>query len=149
MIRRYGDPARQDIRYTHRPGVYVVLARGQSILLTHQSEPVPEFQLPGGGIDVGESLLCALHREVLEETGWRIAVTRRLGVYRRFTFMPDYDLWAEKLCHIYLARPARCIGLPSEAGHQAVWATYETAVGLLANEGDRSFLRAAISRYSP
>ncbi len=142
MNRRYGeriDPAR---RYRARPGVYAVLLRGGDVLLTHQSEPVPEIQLPGGGIDPGESPLSALHREVWEETGWRIGAPRRLGMYRRFTYMPEYDLWAEKLCHIYLARPAVALGPPVESGHSALWAPLAAAADLLANTGDAAFVSA-------
>jgi 8-oxo-dGTP diphosphatase len=109
------------------------------LLLTHQAEPVPEFQLPGGGIDPGESVLPALHREVYEETGWRIARPRRLGAFRRFTFMPEYGIWAEKLCTIYIARPARALGPPSEPGHTAVWMPVQEAAERLGNSGDRSF----------
>jgi 8-oxo-dGTP diphosphatase len=121
MIRRYGEAARPDRHYTRRPGVYGVLLDGRHILATHQAAPVPEFQLPGGGIDRGEQPLPALHREVFEETGWKIAVLRHLGTFRRFTYMPEYDLWAEKLCTVYLARPVRRLGPPSEAVHNAVW----------------------------
>jgi 8-oxo-dGTP diphosphatase len=140
MIRRYGEAARADIRYRLRPGVYAVLLHGRDILATHQMEPVPEYQLPGGGIDPGESPLVALHREVFEETGWRIAPLRRLGAYRRFTYMPDYDLWAEKLCQIYLARPVRPHGPPQEAGHTPVWLPLDTARDLVASPGDRAVL---------
>ena len=115
------------------------------MLLTYQSEPEPEFQLPGGGIDPGESPLAALHREVFEETGWHIAHPRRLGAFRRFTYMPEYDLWAEKICTIYLARPVRRHGPPSEALHQAVWTRAENAAHLLANAGDRAFVRRYLS----
>ena len=139
-IRRVGDPVRAGMRYTHRPGAYAVLLRGAEVLLTHQEDPVPEFQLPGGGIDPGESPLRALHREVHEETGWRIAMPRRLGAFRRFTYMPEYGIWAEKLCHIYLARPVRALGPPAEAGHTSVWAPLELASEMVANEGDRAFL---------
>ena len=141
MIRRYGEPVRRGVRYQHRPGVYAILALGGSVLLTHQAEPVPEFQLPGGGIDPGESPVAALHRETFEETGWRIAGLRRMGSYRRFTYMPEYEKWAEKLCHIYLARPVRCHGTPSEAGHTAIWMPIETAIGQVASEGDSEFLK--------
>ena len=51
MIRRYGEPVKPGQRYRRRPGVYAVLLRGDSILTTFQQAPVPEFQLPGGGID--------------------------------------------------------------------------------------------------
>ena len=80
--------------YRRRPGVYAILPRGDSILATHQMHPWPEFQLPGGGIDKGEQPIAALHREVWEETGWHIGASRRLGTFRRFTFMPEYDLRA-------------------------------------------------------
>ena len=140
MIRRYGEPVRARQNYTRRPGAYAILALGDSVLLTHQATPIPEFQLPGGGIDAGESAIAALHREVFEETGWRIAAPRRLGVYRRFTYMPEYDMWAEKLCHIYLARPVRRHGPPSEPGHTAIWMRAEVALEHLANDGDRDFL---------
>ncbi|MEO1454158.1 MAG: NUDIX hydrolase [Pseudomonadota bacterium] len=140
MIRRMGESVKPGMRYTQRPGAYAVLLRGRDVLLTHQAAPIPEFQLPGGGIDPGESPLAALYREVMEETGWRIARPRRLGAFRRFTYMPEYDLWAEKLCHIYLATPALRLGEPTEAGHTATWLPVDVAVDTLANEGDRMFL---------
>ena len=100
MIPRVGEAVRSDRSYRLRPGAYAILLRGRHILLTHQSKPEPEVQLPGGGIDPGEDPIPALHREVLEETGWRIGRATRLGVFRRFTYMPEYDLWAEKLCTV-------------------------------------------------
>jgi 8-oxo-dGTP diphosphatase len=146
MIRRHGETVKPGQRYTRRPGVYAVLLRGDHILATHQAEPIPEFQLPGGGIDRGEQPIPALHREVLEETGWKIAVSRRLGAFRRFTYMPEYDLWAEKLCSVYLARPVRRLGPPSEAGHTAIWLPVEEAVARLGNSGDRAMLAAFLGQ---
>ncbi len=144
MIRRYGEPVRAGQRYIRRPGIYAVLLRGDHILATYQAEPVPEFQLPGGGIDRGEQPIAALHREVFEETGWKIAVTRRLGAFRRFTYMPEYDLWAEKLCTVYLARPVRRLGPPGEAGHAAVWLPVGQALWQLGNPGDRAMLASLL-----
>ncbi|HCQ64183.1 MAG TPA: NUDIX hydrolase [Rhodobacteraceae bacterium] len=141
MIRRYGEAIQPGTAYVLRTGAYAILPRDGGVLLTHQDAPVPEFQLPGGGIDPGESPLRALHREVLEETGWHIAAPRRLGAFRHFTWMPDYEIWAEKLCHVYLAHPVRPAGPPSEPGHIAVWARGTTAVHLVASDGYRAFLR--------
>jgi len=143
-MRRFGTPPSPHRRYRARPGAYAVLLRDNGILLTHQSDPVPEVQLPGGGLDPGEAPVASLHREVLEETGWSISGVVRLGAYRRFTYMPEYDLWAEKICHIYLARPALCMGPPTEEGHLALWSDPKTATGLLANEGDAFFLGQAL-----
>ncbi|MCC0063446.1 MAG: NUDIX hydrolase [Defluviimonas sp.] len=146
MIRRVGEPVERGRRYGLRPGVYAILLRGHEVLLTHQAEPEPEVQLPGGGIDPGEQPVRALHREVFEETGWAISAPRRLGAFRRFVYMPEYDKWAEKLCTVYLARPTLRLGPPSEPGHTAIWASATVAAGILGNEGDRAFMRALLGR---
>lgn len=143
-IRRYGEPVVEGQRYRRRLGVYAVLLRDDRILATHQMAPVPEYQLPGGGIDPGEHPLAALHREVIEETGWKIASARRIGAFRRFTYMPDYEMWAEKVCTVYLARPIYRLGPPSEAGHTAVWLPVPEALHLLGNAGDRAMLLRAV-----
>ena len=144
MIPRFGAPRHAHRRYTLRRGAYAVLLREGAVLVTHQSAPIPEFQLPGGGVDPGESVLRALHREVREETGWTIAPLRRLGAFRRFTYMPEYDLWAEKLCEVFLARPLRRIGPPIEPDHSAHWLPPAEAVTRLATAGDRHFLARAL-----
>lgn len=141
MIPRVGEPVLSGQRYILRPGAYAVLVRDGKVLLTYQAEPEPEFQLPGGGIDAGESPIQALHREVLEETGWRVRSLRRMGAFRRFTYMPEYDLWAEKLCQIYAGRPTLCVGPPTEAGHHALWVAPDMAVEMVTNPGDRMFLQ--------
>lgn len=140
-MRRYGDSPDPARRYETRPGVYAILPRDGAFLLTHQSEPESEFQLPGGGIDPGESPLRALHREVFEETGWAIAAPRRIAVFRRFTYMPEYDKWADKVCAIYLARPVRPHGPPREPGHTAIWTPADLAADLLADPGSVGVLR--------
>ena len=140
MIRRYGTPPEPGRPYQIRPGAYAILPRGSEVLLTFQAEPWPELQLPGGGIDPGESPIAALHREVYEETGWRIARPRRLGAFRRFCYMPEYDLWAEKLCHIYLAHPVRPLGPPTEPLHGAVWMPAHEARSEINVPGNTEFL---------
>lgn len=140
MIRRYGEAVRPGIRYTHRPGAYALLPRDGRMLVTFQAEPEPEYQCPGGGIDPGEGPVQALHREVWEETGWLITRPRRIGAYRRFAYMPEYEMWAEKVAHLYLAFPTRRISDPPEPGHRAVWLHPEEALGRLANQGERDAL---------
>jgi len=145
-MRRYGDVVKPGQNYKLRQGVYAILPRDGQLLLTLQVDMdglfEPELQLPGGGIDRGESPVAALHREVFEETGWRIGAPRRIGAYRRFTFMPEYDLWAEKVCTLYLARPVRALGPPSESGHMAIWTNAVDAAALLASPGDAAFVQS-------
>ena len=128
---------------SHQTGAYAILPLKGRFLMTAQMEPQVDVQLPGGGIDPGESPLQALHREVLEEIGWRIADPRRLGAFRRFVFMPEYDLWAEKICHVYVAHPVRRITDPIEPDHATLVLSGTDAVSALGNDGDRMFL----SRY--
>lgn len=145
MIRRFGEAPVNGQSYRMRRGAYAVLLAGTDVLVTRQAEPEPEIQLPGGGIDPGESPLRALHREVFEETGWSIATPVRLGAFRRFAYMPEYDLWAEKLCTVYLARPARRLSAPTEPGHTAIWMAAKDAAEVLGNDGDRHFLLHAVN----
>ena len=142
MIRRRSEPPVRGVRYTLRPGAYAILPLNGRVLLTHQEAPHPEWQLPGGGIDPGEHPLPALHREVGEETGWTIAAPRRIGAFRRFVWMPEYGINAEKVCTVYVARPARRIGPPTEPGHRAALVPVRDAVRLLGNPGDRAMLAA-------
>ncbi|MEP4700749.1 MAG: NUDIX hydrolase [Parasphingorhabdus sp.] len=139
MIPRFGEAPKFGQRYIRRAGAYALLPRDGALLLTVQADPGPDLQLPGGGIDPGESPVAALHREVFEETGWRISAPRRIGAFRRFVFMPEYDMWAEKICLIYVALPALEMGPPTEPGHNAIWMTPEDAAVSLGNSGDRHF----------
>ena len=146
MIRRYGEAVKKGQSYRFRPGVYAILPQGGDLLLTYQDNPHYEIQLPGGGIDPGENPIDALHREVFEETGWKIGGVRKIGAYRRFCYMPEYDKWAEKLCHIYMARPVHRLGPPSQPDHTPLWMPMVEAARAIASPGDRAFVAELYTR---
>lgn len=52
----------------------------KSILLI-QRRDVPVWVLPGGGLEAGENGEEAVIREILEETGFRVKVTRLVAIY--------------------------------------------------------------------
>ena len=144
MIRRIGNAPRNDKKYTLRAGAYAILPLKNRFLMVAQVSDDVEVMLPGGGIDPGESPVQALHREVMEELGWRVATPRKLGAFRRFVFMPEYDLWAEKLCHVYVARPVYQVAEPIEPDHHPLVMSGADAVASLGNEGDRMFMQRYI-----
>jgi len=138
-MRRFGHRIKGQT-YKTRPGAYAVIMGEKGLLVTYQDDPHYEFQLPGGGIDPGETPIQALHREVREETGHRIEVVRKLSSYQRFVYMQDYEFYAQKICHIYLAHAGRDLKLPLEEGHAVFWMTPEQAVEKIASDGDAEIL---------
>ncbi len=137
-MRRYGECVKKKIKYRIRVSVYGIIFVGNKILLTDQDGE--EIQLPGGGVDQGEHKIHALIREVREETGWKINPIRHIGSYQRFVFMPEYALWAQKICHIYYCKGIYPLSNPLEKSHIAILTTPDLAVKLLNNQGDKSFL---------
>ena len=145
MIKTYATEIERGKKYFYRPGVYVILPFGNQVLLTFQADPHNEFQLPGGGVDAGEQPITALYREVIEETGWVIGRPRKIGAFRRFVYMPEYKMRAEKLCHIYLAKPIFKKCEPIEPDHTAIFVDIDVAYQILAVDGDAYFLKKVAS----
>ena len=68
-----------------RVGCYVLVIESERVLLVRWTEgPIPEWSLPGGGMEFGETAEACAIREVLEETGFEIEIDRLLGVHDRY-----------------------------------------------------------------
>ena len=140
-MRRFGPALREGVTWRERPGVYAVIHLGPDLLaIEHEGQ----LLLPGGGIEPGESVLAALHREVWEETGWRIAPVRRLGAFRRFSWLEKEREWCRKTAHVWLCRPVRRLGPPVEPDHTPVWLPASQAPALLEQDGERVFAARAL-----
>jgi 8-oxo-dGTP diphosphatase len=100
-----------------------------------------EVQLPGGGVDPGEQLIPALHREVMEETGWHVCVNQKKGVFERFTYMPEYKIWAHKICHIYSCKAVYRKTSFLEKGHKYIVTDFNFAINRLSDPGFRYFVK--------
>src|SRR5579859_1537254 len=64
----------------HGIGVHVAVIRGDEVLLI-QREDFEVWGLPSGEIESGETPAQAAVREVYEETGLRVRLTRLVGLY--------------------------------------------------------------------
>ena len=144
MIRRFDENPVENKKYVTRHGVYAIIIKSRKLLITFQASPHNEYQLPGGGVDLGESYLRALHREALEETGWTISPRLKLGIFQRYVFMPEYNLWARKVCHIYLCHAVLKKSKPLHDDHSPIWKNPAQALEILHNSGDKYFLKLAI-----
>ena len=78
MIAIERDPARA---LGVRPSVSAVIFDARRHLLLQQRSDGGQWGLPGGSVEVGESVTQAAVREVLEETGLVVTVKRLVGVY--------------------------------------------------------------------
>ncbi len=65
-----------------RVGVFGVIIEDGKVLLGLRRDS-DWWNLPGGGMELGETVDEALRREVLEETGLRVRVGRLVGVYSK------------------------------------------------------------------
>ncbi len=80
-----------------RPSVSAVVFDRRGRLLLQQRSDGGQWGLPGGSVEIGESVTAAVIREVLEETGLTVGVRRMVGVYSdpglQIARYPDGNVW--------------------------------------------------------
>jgi 8-oxo-dGTP pyrophosphatase MutT (NUDIX family) len=80
-----------------RPSVSAVIFDRRRRLLLQQRSDGGQWGLPGGSVEVGESVADAVAREVREETGLAVTPRRLVGVYSeprlQVVRYPDGNVW--------------------------------------------------------
>jgi 8-oxo-dGTP pyrophosphatase MutT (NUDIX family) len=80
-----------------RPSVSAVIFDRRRRLLLQQRSDGGQWGLPGGSVEIGESVTDAVAREVREETGLIVAPRRLVGVYSdpslQVVRYPDGNVW--------------------------------------------------------
>jgi ADP-ribose pyrophosphatase YjhB (NUDIX family) len=80
-----------------RPSVSAVIFDRRGRLLLQQRSDGGQWGLPGGSVEIGESVADAVVREVLEETGLTVRPRRIIGVYSdpalQVVRYPDGNVW--------------------------------------------------------
>ena len=142
-MKLFGEKVNCNIIYQRRVGAYGIILHKKELLLTEQKtiDGNIEIQLPGGGWNENESLIHALYREVLEETGWGIKVLKKEGIFQRFTYMPEYKIWAHKICHIYLCAATIRKTKQLEKNHRFVIMNKKKALEKIVDTGFKYFIQ--------
>lgn len=78
----------------------MILVPGDRVVLVRRKHPPPGWALPGGFVDVGETLEAAAVREAREETGLEVILTDLLYVYSD----PRRDPRRHTLSAVFLGR---------------------------------------------
>jgi len=138
--------------YPERPivGVGAVVLDGSRVVLVKRAnEPLKgEWSLPGGAVDVGETLEEAIRREVLEETGLEVEVGPIVDVLDRIRCDPDGRVKFHYVLIDFLCRPTGGELRGASDAEEATWAdaadvvryaVAEATVGVI----NKGFARAA------
>ncbi len=81
---------RSSREYPDRPLVGVggvIIDQGRTVLIKRASEPLRgQWSIPGGMLELGESLQDGVAREILEETGLQVRVGELIEVFDRIVY---------------------------------------------------------------
>lgn len=103
------NAARPSRQYPAQPIVgvgAVIVQEGKVVLVKRRFEPLAgQWSLPGGRLELGETLESGLAREMLEETGLEVQVGPVVDVFDRILLDPERKVRYHYVLVDYLCRP--------------------------------------------
>jgi len=99
------------------------------------------YKLPGGGLDEGEDIKTALHREIMEEIGCKVEVTGEIGEIVEFRAQQGLM----QISHVYSAKVIGEKGEPNfmedeiEDGFEVRWMPLEDAIKAVENDNTNDY----------
>ena len=139
-------------RYPDRPilGVGAVILREDSVLLVERGqEPLKGYwSLPGGVVEVGETLEEALRREIREETNLEVDIVQVIEVFERIMRDADGRPEYHYVLIDYLCRARPGTASPASDAAKVAWIQRASVSALKITEGsppviEKAFLAAA------
>jgi len=121
------------IDYIDRPGVYAVVENNERQIAV--IETGNGYFLPGGGIDIGESDLDALKREIVEEIGYQASILLEIGEAVEYMNAHSEEKHYQIRSRFYKVQLGSKVGEGVEKDHRLVWLWQEDAIKLLKRQG--------------
>src|SRR5947209_10902950 len=120
----FGTPV-ANVEYIERPGAYAIIRNSSDeIAIIHTPRG---YFLPGGGVDPGEDMVTALRREIFEETGLGVEISREIGVAAQYLISAREGIHYKKVGHFFLADFAERLSETFEAEHELLWMPFDKA----------------------
>ena len=94
-----------------------------------------EYKLVGGGIEENETPEIAFQREVMEETGYRINIDKKLGIIKEIKSHDNF----EQISYVFIAHVINKVNPPKftkkekEEGSRVIWVYLDEAMTLIRN----------------
>ena len=91
-------------KLSFRPSVYGIIVNNGKVLLLNTIH-TGTYSLPGGGIEIGESVEDALKREIREETGIEIESASFFQFKEQFFYYDPADIAVHSFLFFYVCHP--------------------------------------------
>jgi ADP-ribose pyrophosphatase YjhB (NUDIX family) len=107
------------------PSTNVIVVNDDGMILLIRRTDNGNLALPGGGMDLGETITEAAVREVKEETGLDVEITGLVGIYTNPRHLIEYTSNGEvrqEFSIVFTARPAGGEVTTSEEASEVIWA---------------------------
>ena len=105
------------------PASLAIILDGKRILLVKRRD-LPVWVIPGGGIEPGESPEKAAQREAVEETGFEVEITHKLGLFTKANWLTDDT-------HVFVTRIIKGVATLGPESRAIEWFDRKTLPTLL------------------
>ena len=126
------------------PSVNAIVTNATGHVLLIERTDNGNWSLPGGAMDLGETIRQAAVRETLEETGVHIEITGINGIYtdpRHVLHYTSNDEVRQEFSVVFIARPLSGEPTPSNESSRVEWVSPDELDGLQMNPSMRKRLR--------